>query len=277
VPSRDRSRTAAVAAAIAMLWSAAHGAQAVKQSAAAAVAPTSAAAMTAVPAPVAADHNFTPPEVGAAVEKLRADPNLQFTRSVRTLRWAGKQQQVSNPPSWLEWVLNLFRWIAETGRIFVWVALAISVAVIVIFVVRIIRAADLRGSGSFDEPPTHVRDLDIRPQSLPDDIGAAAKDLWNRGEHRQALALLYRGALSRLVHEHRVPIKHSTTEGECVSLAALHLGADSLGYLSGLVRVWQRAVYGGTDPQTDIVISLCDGFSAALDPPPPAAEASAAA
>ena len=64
--------------------------------------------------------------------------------------------------------------------------------------------------------PSHVRDLDIRPESLPDDVGAAALALWQRGEQRAALALLYRGhavaprarslrADSRVVDGGRVP------------------------------------------------------------------------
>jgi hypothetical protein len=38
-------------------------------------------------------------------------------------------------------------------------------------------------------------------------------------------------------------------------------------YASRLVRVWQRAVYGGTEPAADEVRALCAGFSAAIDPP----------
>jgi len=219
-----------------------------------------------------AGTSFTPAAVGAAVEKLRNDPNLRFSRFVHTLRWAGKTDKPpTKAPGWLDWFLDLARWVSEIGRVFVWVVCAILAALVVIFAVRIIRAANLERSGSGAQAPTHIRDLDIRPESLPDDIGASAKELWNRGEHRQALALLYRGALSRLVHAHGVPVRHSSTEGECVALAAQHLNAGSTAYFAQLVRVWQRAVYGGNDPETDAVMALCDGFAAALDPAPPAA------
>ena len=60
-------------------------------------------------------------------------------------------------------------------------------------------------------------------RAFPPDIGAAARALWDRGEHRAALALLYRGMLSRLAHVHRVPIRDSSTEGDCLALAASHL------------------------------------------------------
>jgi hypothetical protein len=113
-----------------------------------------------------------------------------------------------------------------------------------------------------------VQDLDIRPGSLPDDIGSAAFALWNRGEVRAALALLYRGMLSRLAHAHGIPIRHSTTEGECLALAASHLRDDRTAYVSRVVSVWQCAVYGGNDPASDEVLGLCQGFGAALDGAP---------
>ena len=113
--------------------------------------------------------------------------------------------------------------------------------------------------------PTHVRDLDIRPESLPADVGAAARRLWDQGAHRAALALLYRGVLSRLAHVHRVPIRDSTTEGDCMALAAQHVTAARHAYVVQLVTVWQRAVYGGRPAEQDDVYELCQAFSGALD------------
>ncbi|MET0657279.1 MAG: DUF4129 domain-containing protein, partial [Steroidobacteraceae bacterium] len=112
--------------------------------------------------------------------------------------------------------------------------------------------------------PTHVRDLDIRPESLPDDIGAAALGLWNEGQRRAALALLYRGLLSRLVHVYDVPIKASSTEGDCLHMVEQHLSEQRLAYANHLVRVWQRAVYGARDPENEEVRDLCLGFDAQI-------------
>jgi hypothetical protein len=122
-------------------------------------------------------------------------------------------------------------------------------------------------AGAFETfvPPTHVRDLDIRPESLPAEIGAAARALWDRGEHRAALALLYRGMLSRLAHVHRVPIRDSSTEGDCLSMVASHLTQRKREYMVLLVRVWQRFVYGGEDVEPSTVYALCHDFAPALD------------
>ena len=92
--------------------------------------------------------------------------------------------------------------------------------------------------------------------------------MWDRGEHRAALALLYRGLLSRLAHVHRLPIRDSTTEGDCLALAGTHLTERRREYTAQLVRVWQRAVYGGEDATSSAVYGLCDDFAAALDASP---------
>ena len=117
--------------------------------------------------------------------------------------------------------------------------------------------------------PSYVRDLDIRPESLPGDIGIAARALWDRGEHRAALALLYRGMLSRFAHVHSIPIRDSSTEGDCLALAATHLTQGRREYASSLVLVWQQFVYGGQNTQAATVYVLCDGFGSALDPASP--------
>ena len=84
------------------------------------------------------------------------------------------------------------------------------------------------------------------------------------------MALLYRGMLSRLAHVHRVPIRDSSTEGDCLALTAVHLSQDKHGYTAGLVRVWQRSVYGREPVVAATVYALCDGFSAAFDRSRPA-------
>jgi hypothetical protein len=139
-------------------------------------------------------------------------------------------------------------------------------AMLAVYISRVVRRRVGKGRSERFYAPTHVQDLDIRPESLPDDIGSAARALWDRGERRAALALLYRGLLSRLAHVHQVPIRDSTTEGTCLVLAATHLSEERHEYASRLVRIWQRSVYGGHEADTTAVYALCTGFRAALDP-----------
>jgi hypothetical protein len=212
--------------------------------------------------------------VQKALEKVAADPNLATGRTVRSLRWAKPQERDADAPAWLQMLFGLRRWfgglfafVAESGRLLLWVAGALLAALLGLYGWRVVRTRGLPRAPKPFAAPSHVRDLDIRPESLPDDVGAAARALWQGGEHRAALALLYRGLLSRLVHVHDVPIRASSTEGECLTLAAPLLSGVAADYTARLVSTWQEAVYGATSPAAPAVQSLCAEFAAALDAP----------
>jgi hypothetical protein len=207
-------------------------------------------------------------DIERALETVEADPNLAAERTIKTLRWKrSNDENGSGLLARLKWIAELIGWIAQSARLLVWAAAAVLAGLLVIYIVRLSRTRGVRIRDQEFVAPTHVRDLDIRPETLPKDIGAAARLLWDSGEHRAALALLYRGMLSRLTHVHHVPIRDSSTEGDCLALAANHLTHVAREYASRLIRVWQRFVYGGEEAQAAIVYVLCDDFAGAFDSP----------
>jgi hypothetical protein len=228
-------------------------------------------ALAAQPNVPAAGETPARAEVRSALEMVANDPNLAAERTVNMLRFK-EAEPVSEEPWWWQWAnaiarwfRGLFGWVAESGRLIVWALAILGVALLAIYIARLVRARGLPRVPDKLVPPSHVRDLDIRPESLPEDVGAAALELWRRGEQRAALALLYRGLLSRLAHAHAVPIRASSTEGECLALARPRLAEPSALYASRLVEVWAAAVYGARAPATGVVESLCGEFAAALD------------
>ncbi len=232
-------------------------------------APCLPAAQAELPAPSDAD-------VERAMDAVKKDPNLSAERTVRTLAWdpaPKKKKRESNMPGWLSWIGDLFLWIAQLSRFLVWVVIAILIGLLATFIIRMFASSrDGLRRGTRFVAPTHVQDMDIRPESLPADIGAAARALWDRGEQRAALALLYRGLLSRLAHVYEVPIRASSTEGDCLLLAGRKLDATRIAYVTRPVRTWQRAIYGGVQIESADVHALCAGFAQHLDPPPAAGE-----
>ena len=214
-------------------------------------------------------------EVRDALDRVAKDPNLATERTVRTLHWAKNDDSSRDVSGWQQalyavagFVRGLFGWLAASARVFLWVAAAILAALLVVFLLRLARS--IRGGPQLRKrlvAPSHVRDLDIRPESLPDDVGAAAAALWERGEHRAALALLYRALLSRLVHAYSVPIQMSSTEGDCLALAVPRLPGTASGYTVRLITVWQSAVYGGARPAEATMRALCAEFAPLLDSP----------
>jgi hypothetical protein len=225
-------------------------------------------------APPAAGQVPSDEQIAAAVKALGQDPNLGGERTERTLHWVNDTKpKPTHTPAWIEWISGLFEWVTRTSRFLFWGAIVLLAGFLAVFLVRLLRERAAPGSSEQFTPPTHVRDLDIRPESLPHDIGSAACQLWQHGQQRAALALLYRGLISRLVHVYGIPIRGSSTEGECLALAAQRLEESRQHYASRLVRTWQQSVYGGREPPTDAVFALCDEFAAALAP---AAESGAA-
>ncbi len=212
----------------------------------------------------------TEAQVNAALAKIKEDPNLGVTRKRHRLKWKTKntnQPQNANSSDWLKWLADAISWFGTTARLLLWVIGILAAGIVGLFIKRFL---EVRGTGPSTlrvVTPTHVRDLDIRPESLPDEIGGSALTMWERGEHRSALALLYRGTLSRLAHVHGVPIRDSSTEGDCLQLANSYLPAAPSAYVTRLIRVWQRAVYGSADPAEDTMRSLCVEFAGALDKP----------
>lgn len=235
--------------------------------------------LTAAPAGSAAGEPPSRRDVQAVVQQLKVDPNLGGVEKEKTLRFKKTDEEKPDPPKHetIAWLSNFFEWLAKTARVAVWVVGALLVALVL---VGARRWAQTRGPGKLEpipDLPSHVRNLDIRPESLPDDIGAAASAQWAAGAHLPALSLLYRGALSRLVHVYAVPIQGASTEDECVALSRLRLGAAPGDFVAGLVGAWQLAVYGARLPEEDRVIALCRDFDLHLRQAPPAAAQGSAA
>jgi len=213
-------------------------------------------------APVTA-FGTTPDDVARALTTVRGDPNLGGPRTERSLRLKPDDDKKRKPEAPAPWLFDLVRWMSEAGRGLMWLLGAIAVALLIVFAWRWVRVrADAVAGRAAVLPPSHVNDLDIRPDSLPDDIAGNARALWQRDEQRAALSLLYRGALSRLVHEHGVAIRGASTEGECVALAHEAMPAAGGAFFERLVGAWQVAVYAARLPDAASVAVLFDGFDA---------------
>jgi hypothetical protein len=199
----------------------------------------------------------------AAAAAVRADPDMPGSHPLHTWRFK-RDDTPARPASSTPWLFEFARWLAEGGRLLVWLAGIATLAALLVGLRRwlLVRGDAAPGAGA--RLPSHVRELDIRPESLPADIGAAVRAAWLAGQRRAALSLLYRGALSRLVHSLAVPIGDASTEGDCVRLARATLPAERSAFVARLVLAWQIAVYGNRPLETSAVLALCDDFDRLL-------------
>lgn len=175
--------------------------------------------------------------------------------------YRGKETETQTP----SWLRDLIKWlerfsggIAEVGRVLAWIA-GVTVLALVIYLVARHRERWWTGRRRRRVPET-LFGLDIRRESLPADIGAAAREHLSRGDAVGALSLLYRGALSALVHAAGVDFRPGDTERDCWQRARPVLGGDGLLYFRSLLDAWLWAAYGRRPPAATELQRLCDAW-----------------
>jgi len=98
------------------------------------------------------------------------------------------------------------------------------------------------------QAPEVMFGMDVRKESLPDDIISEARTLWQANKHREALSLLYRGALIRLINQEQVKLEDSHTEGDILRHTNKQLSAGKQRYLESLTKQWKLIAYAHRSP-----------------------------
>jgi hypothetical protein len=212
---------------------------------------------------------ISPATMGAAIADLSHDPNLGGQTKIRTLRWVTPSQP-RPPPTSPSWLIGLFDYIGQFGGLLLWILGAAAAAVAAIWIVRLIKSSAPRAVPvQSDVGDRQVLDLDIHPDSLPDDVGAAAIELLRAGRLRDCLSLLYRASLSSAVYRFGVTLGAQHTEREVLKAVKAALDEGRARYFADLVATWQRVVYAGEAVSSEAVLPLCAGYSSHFDPQPP--------
>jgi hypothetical protein len=160
--------------------------------------------------------------------------------------------------------VGLFEFLGQGLRLLLWIGGAIVFAIAAVWGVRLLNSRGPRAPNARPAPASHLGPLDLRPDSLPEDVGAAALALVEAGRLREALSLLYRGSLSRAVHRFGVSIAASFTEGEALAAVRTGLEAPRADYVREIVAQRREAVYAGRALAPATVAELCRQFSPAF-------------
>jgi hypothetical protein len=92
-----------------------------------------------------------------------------------------------------------------------------------------------------------------------DSCAQEAWQLWQSGQQRRALSLLYRASLARLMTHYRVDFGPGATEDECLQRAGNQLKqAEIIDFLQRLTRLWQTVAYAHRCADTAEVQRLCE-------------------
>lgn len=203
-------------------------------------------------APQSAD---TPAEV---VKEVLAHPDFGEERTVKRLvpRLDDLEEDKDESEWNFDFLSGLGRVIARIAQVLGWLIVA---GIVILLVRAALRYAGWGGAQRVEkyEPPAALFGLDLRPQSLPEDVAAAAAALARAGQLREALSLLYRGALSALVHFKKVELAEGDTEHDCLAAAQPVLRNDGRLYFGELVDAWCKTAYARRLPQPDQIEKLC--------------------
>jgi len=146
--------------------------------------------------------------------------------------------------------------LAKAAEVALWVAAIAGLGYALWWLARQLpRAGDARREAY--QPPPVLFGMQLAPDTLPVDVPEAAARLAAAGKLREALSLLYRGALSELVHKRGVQLLASDTEGEAVRLAGM-------AYFAALVDAWRRCAYARRLPSNDEVEQLARNYREAF-------------
>ncbi|MFV2030989.1 MAG: DUF4129 domain-containing protein [Gammaproteobacteria bacterium] len=219
----------------------------------------------------AIDHDGA--SAGQLIDEVLKGEDFGQEKTVR--KWRFKNLIEGNEDKIPEWLIALIEWWEKNvkfssadetpGTAAAWLKIALIALAILLAIYLLYRyrgsLARRKGKQKIDSAPELMFGLDVRPESLPDDVPAQAMELWRGGQHRDALGLLYRASLSRLIEQYAVAFKSSHTESECAALVRAQ-GIDSLSqYFAGLTRIWCHLAYGHESPEKGTMQELCDGWT----------------
>jgi hypothetical protein len=179
-------------------------------------------------------------------EVLKA-PEFQQSRERLTWRYRGERTKAEDAAGSDFW-RNVGAFFAQISQTLLWIAVGIGIVALAVLARRQLAPFFEREADAY-RPPDALFGLAVTPESLPDDVAGAAARLARAGRLREALSLLYRAALSVLVHRDHVPLAEGDTEGDCVRAARRALPRSGAEYFGRLVAAWERAAYAGRLPE----------------------------
>ena len=167
-----------------------------------------------------------------------------------------EKQTSMNMPEWLK---ELVKFIAASIETILWLALAGAILLLIYRYRNTLVSFTLpKRQQKINAVPDTLFDLEVSKASLPDDIPAAVLALWAKNQQREATSLLYRGTLSRLIHQHQLSFKQGDTERDCVHLVRKHAEKTVTHYFTQLTAAWELMAYGHKLPQYEDILLLCN-------------------
>lgn len=210
-----------------------------------------------------------------SIKSLMENPPFKNPETVTRYRFGEDKPLVKNKahrdgklPDWLKALLdnlnsNTFKHIAQGLEVLLW-GLIVGALITLVWRYRewlrtFVSRRRLRKPQDLKVAPAQLFGLELGLETLPDDIASAAEHLWPT-QPREALGLLYRGLLSRLLHDFNMPLKSADTEGQILERVNQLQQPQLLAFSDDLTRHWQNLAYGHRLPPPSAQQQLCSDW-----------------
>jgi hypothetical protein len=196
---------------------------------------------------VGAQSRPADPRFQRAVERAYTDPLLARTEEVT--HWQLRHDFERKPgeqeiPGWLKAVGAALAWI---GGHILWLLAGLLLAFLLWRLPRWLPWVQGRLRTPAELPPIVAETL-ATPAPLPADVASAASALWQAGQRREALALVYRASVLRLSARLDLPFPPGATEADCLRRSRRLEDADARASFQAVLLAWQRAAYAHQFP-----------------------------
>lgn len=204
-----------------------------------------------------------PLDTKARREAVRVVQDKEFgdEKMVEEFRYRFEPKPKQNEPVRnFDWLAGIGEFVAKVLQVLGWILLATLLGALVYLIIKMTGGLDT-DIGPSKSGPKVLFGLQIAPESLPDDIGQAALELIRQGHVRDALSLIYRGALSHLVHVRKLRVSAGATESEVATMSRRVLAPASASYFAEVLAHWIDIAYGGRLPDVQAITRLAEAYA----------------
>jgi hypothetical protein len=227
--------------------------------------------------PAMADETkpLPPQSASQSIKSLLDNPPFKNPETVTRYRFGEEKPVVKNKahsdgklPAWLQALLDnlnsdTFKPVAQGLEVLLWSLLIGGVALVIWryrdWLRTFVSQRGARIPKAAKPSPAQLFGLELGTETLPEDIASTAEQLWPN-QPREALGLLYRGLLSRLLHDFNLPLKSADTEGQVLQRVHQLQQPQLLAFSDELTRHWQNLAYGHHLPPVSAQQKLCNDW-----------------
>ncbi len=210
----------------------------------------------------------SPAEVSVEVQAILAleDFGATKTRKVPTFKDDGDDDSDPFDTSWLDWMgESSTSSFAGFMKGLLWIMIAVF-AGLLLYTLLQFKPQKRNTASALSRTGRDGEDAKSHPltQNLPRDIVTAAEQLLQRGERRQALSVLFRGALREVMDEYDLKVSKGATESDCKNSVSSVANEKQKQTFLKLVGVWQKEAYANQPQQEKIISSLIEDWKHAF-------------